>query len=456
MPMRRRTRENLRHLRGSLLGQNVGKLKGHEKPKTSARTYPLRINPDASGRGARVVFPRTVSSSMLVAFVHPDLGLGGAERFIIDAALALKELGHAPTIFTPFQDPSRTFAEVVPPNPDVPVRVIRSLLPRSILGRFQAILAAIRCALLALYVCLFHKFDVAVVDIVSLPVLVFALFRKPVLFYCHYPDKLLAQSLHPAVPRSRTKLLYRRIVDGLEAFSLRFASSICCNSRFTSNAFANTFPSLRKPSVIYPCVKLSEDNSERTVGKTLVSINRFERKKGVSLAIETLSVLIEKEPTLKDTKLVIAGGYDPRLPENVEYYDELQSLAVARDLSSQVVFMKNIPDRVRRNLIRNAAAILYTPVNEHLGIVPLEAMAEGVPVVATNSGGPVETIENGECGFLCESSGGAFADAVVPLLKDPEKSIEMGSMGRERMKKFFSREVLGRELLNVLVNLKDP
>lgn len=86
-------------------------------------------------------FSDTVEASspdgLRIAFIHPDLGIGGAERLIVDAAVALQQLGHQPCIFTPFQDPLRTFPQVAPPNPQVPVSVVRPPIPRAILGRCQ-------------------------------------------------------------------------------------------------------------------------------------------------------------------------------------------------------------------------------------------------------------------------------------------------------------------------------
>ena len=52
--------------------------------------------------------------------------------------------------------------------------------------------------------------------------------------------------------------------------------------------------------------------------------------------------------------------------------------------------------------------LLYTPMEEHFGIVPLEAMSVGTPVIAVDSGGPKETVENKETGFLCSSSSKVF------------------------------------------------
>ena len=73
-------------------------------------------------------------------------------------------------------------------------------------------------------------------------------------------------------------------------------------------------------------------------------------------------------------------------------------------------------DAQRGALLAASAAVLYTPPGEHFGIVPLEAMASGRPVVACNSGGPLESVAHGRTGFLCEPRPAAFANAMVQLL----------------------------------------
>ncbi|KAI0559885.1 Glycosyltransferase [Gracilaria domingensis] len=390
---------------------------------------------------------------MHVVFIHPDLGIGGAERFIVDAALSLQKHSHQTTIFTPHFDPTRCFNDVAPSSASVHVRCINPFVPRSILGRFQAILTSLRCALVALYVCLFCQLDVAVVDIVSFPLLILSLFRVKSVFYCHYPDKLLAKSLDPSSRPSLLKRIYRFVIDAIEAFALRHATRVVCNSRFTTRAFTETFPNLPKPTVIYPCVKMPEHVRRDSSSNVLLSLNRFERKKNISLAIDTLSYLISKHNV--DITLVIAGGYDTRLTENVQYYEQLEQQARSHGLQNRVKLLKNVSDAQRRALLHNALVVLYTPANEHFGIVPLEAMSEAVPIVAVNSGGPLETVEHLQTGFLCDDSAQQFGDAVMQLFSDHQQSVQMGEQGRERVNKYFSMDVLGRELHLLLTNIID-
>mmetsp|Transcript_25581 Transcript_25581/g.101008 ORF Transcript_25581/g.101008 Transcript_25581/m.101008 type:complete len:171 (+) Transcript_25581:374-886(+) len=162
-----------------------------------------------------------------VAFVHPDLGLGGAERLIVDSAVGLKELGHEASIYTAHYDERRRFPEVSSIN----VHVVGGFIPRTLAGKFKALLTSIQCMYIAIYLCFFCRtsFDVAVCDIVSLPNVIFWLFRKPVVFYCHFPDKLLARTLQvDARGHAKTsppvQKLYRFGVDLLEEYSMRFAS----------------------------------------------------------------------------------------------------------------------------------------------------------------------------------------------------------------------------------------
>lgn len=84
--------------------------------------------------------------------------------------------------------------------------------------------------------------------------------------------------------------------------------------------------------------------------------------------------------------------------------------------ASQVWLLPSFSDEQRAALLAACVAVLYTPQNEHFGIVPLEAMASGRPVIACDSGGPTESVLPGVTGFLCRPSPSQFADAMGKLL----------------------------------------
>jgi len=87
-----------------------------------------------------------------VVFLHPDLGIGGAERLVVDAALALLSKGHQVHIVTSFHDPSRCFPQTA--DGTIPVTVSGGWIPRSLLGRCFALCAYLRMMWTALYVAL--------------------------------------------------------------------------------------------------------------------------------------------------------------------------------------------------------------------------------------------------------------------------------------------------------------
>lgn len=85
-------------------------------------------------------------------------------------------------------------------------------------------------------------------------------------------------------------------------------------------------------------------------------------------------------------------------------------------LCMQVWLLPSFLDAQRAALLAACRAVIYTPENEHFGIVPLEAMASSRPVIACNSGGPKESVLSGITGFLCEPQPRQFAHAMEQLL----------------------------------------
>lgn len=102
-----------------------------------------------------------------VLFIHPDLGIGGAERLVVDAALALKSSGCQVQVWTAHYDVNHCFSETL--NSGIPIRCCGDWLPRSFLGRFLAVCAYIRMIFLAFYIVFLsgEQFDVVFCDQVS-------------------------------------------------------------------------------------------------------------------------------------------------------------------------------------------------------------------------------------------------------------------------------------------------
>ena len=184
--------------------------------------------------------PKTRQGKLRIAFAHPDLGIGGAERLVVDAALGLRGRGHDVTIYTARHDPRRCFDE----TRDGTLRVVvyGDWLPKRVRGRCYAACAYARVCYAALRLAGGGEFfDVVVVDQVSIcvPLLRLALPRGTV-FYCHYPDKLLCARRGASL----LKRLYRAPLDWAEEETTGWADVVLVNSKFTAATFARAFPRL--------------------------------------------------------------------------------------------------------------------------------------------------------------------------------------------------------------------
>ena len=141
----------------------------------------------------------------------------------------------------------------------------------------------------------------------------------------------------------------------------------------------------------------------------VTSLNRYERKKNINLALASFAKYIAMPGAPKNSVLVVAGGYDERLRENVEHHLELVSLANKLQIIDKVVFLRSISNAQRVSLLKHTDILLYTPENEHFGIVPVEAMMLGAVVIACDSGGPLESVEHERTGFLLRPKANLWA-----------------------------------------------
>lgn len=455
----------------------------------------FKSNNSSKVNGSRTVLGKlkksTIDSSLKkdnlnIAFLHPDLGIGGAERLVLDAGLAYKSKGHSVIFYTSHHDPAHCFPETK--DGTFEVIVYGDWLPRNILGKFAALCAYVRMIYLALRVCLDLKndYDVLFIDQIShcIPI-VYILLPCKIIFYCHFPDQLLS------VRRSFIKNLYRWPLDKAEELTIGMADLILVNSMFTKSVFGKTFSALKDstdPKVLYPSINVTsfeiadsdlkkeytklvelipslnivestnvnvdgngDENlsSEKEMAKILLlSVNRYERKKNVALCVEALIFLKNTLPKEQFDKLhlVIAGGYDPRVSENVEYYEELNQLCVEASIANKVTFLRSISQSMKIALLKRCNCLLYTPENEHFGIGPLEAMYMKKMVLARDSGGPLETVSTGASGILCDGVAANWAKAIQTYVLDSRKRKLMGETGFTRFNNLFSFEAFSAKL----------
>jgi alpha-1,3/alpha-1,6-mannosyltransferase len=260
------------------------------------------------------------------------------------------------------------------------------------------------------------------------------------------------------------KASYRYPLDWLEEKTTGMANTVLVNSKFTAETYANAFKSLtNQPAVLYPSLNFKAFDAKPDPPKdwfppstktVFLSINRYERKKNLVLALKALNELKSRKEvsdTWESVHLIMAGGYDDQVVENVEHYSELREFTTKNHLDDHVTFLRSFSGAEKLSLLNVCNALVYTPSNEHFGICPLEAMYMQRPVIAVNSGGPLESVVHGQTGFLCEPTPEAFADAMVQIIhNNPERNRYMGKMGHQQVVNHFSFEAFTSALDKVV------
>jgi glycosyltransferase involved in cell wall biosynthesis len=150
--------------------------------------------------------------------------------------------------------------------------------------------------------------------------------------------------------------------------------------------------------------------------------------------------------------LVVGGNAYDHEPE---YEPFLHRLTAELGLKGHVTFTGQVPDATRYTQLMDVA--VNASDHEPFGIVLLEAMALGVPVVAVAAGGPAEVIEDGESGLLVErAQPERFVAAFERLLTDPGLRERVGAGGRARYEERFTSERMVEDLTTAIERVHAP
>lgn len=287
----------------------------------------------------------------------------------------------------------------------------------------------------------FHHFDLSSYDLVISSTN--AYFAKAVkvnktqkhFCYCHTPARSLwGYSTMTDWKKNRLTHVvgslinhYLRVVDVKVA--RENVGTFIANSKETQRRIAKFY---RLPAkVVYPPINLSLPKKLTPQAKRTyyLYVNRLALAKHPELAVKVATQLH------LPLKVVGVGKMLPKLKETA---------------GETVEFLGFVPDARLRQLYANAKALLYPVEDEDFGIVPIEAMSFGTPVVAHASGGPLETIIDSKNGVLFETLDiNSLTQAMKKLdnLKMSPKQIQAS------VSQFADKERFKKEILKVL-NLK--
>ncbi len=255
----------------------------------------------------------------------------------------------------------------------------------------------------------------------------------------------LVYSRHMAITRNRRKSLVHRLmfrqVDMLLAITAQVAAAACSRLPLPAARIRHLAPGVDVPTGHTDCDSLRPSGVDFVVG----CFSRLEPAKGQHELIEALGKLKSQ-----GTKIgaIIAG---PAM--NQAYAEQLHAQVAEAELESQVHFVGALNDA--RPAMACCDAIVMPSQAETLGLVLIEAMLQGVPVVATAAGGVLEVINNGETGLTYPvGDTSALARCLAWLSRDPEFREGLARAGQTMARERHDRQRHLAQLEQILQSLK--
>ncbi|MBU0762616.1 MAG: glycosyltransferase family 4 protein [Candidatus Altiarchaeota archaeon] len=146
-----------------------------------------------------------------------------------------------------------------------------------------------------------------------------------------------------------------------------------------------------------------------------------------------------------DFKAVVVG---PSFDE--DYLRQIREYIVAHDLGERVVIMDGVDHKRLRDMYAASDLVVFPTYQEGLGLTAVESLAMKTPVVAYNTGGIPEVVEEGKTGFLvAQGDIGGLCEKAKKVLTDPNLSASMGDEGRKQMIEKFSPEKLAQRYMQL-------
>jgi glycosyltransferase involved in cell wall biosynthesis len=226
--------------------------------------------------------------------------------------------------------------------------------------------------------------------------------HRPGVLYCYTPVRAfydrreaILSSLPP--PQRPFYRAWTRVHASLDRASVNGVDRIVAISKNVQQRIRRYYD--RDAPIVYPPVATSRFRFQE-LGDFWLSVNRLYPEKRVDLQFEVFRHLPEE-------RLVVVGGWAPG--------DHSARYAAGLDPPSNVTLRGEVPEEELVDLYARCRGVIATAVDEDFGLTPIEAMASGKAVLATNEGGYPESVRDGETGWLLPPDPEAFVEKIRNL-----------------------------------------
>ncbi|HUC95246.1 MAG TPA: glycosyltransferase family 4 protein [Candidatus Saccharimonadales bacterium] len=383
-----------------------------------------------------------------LAFVYS----GGGEKLVLKEVEGLKKMGHRVHLFTCVVDKKRCF-------PDLTKNIeIQEFLPwaKPFLKNHEAFQVVLSSILSPFFAYKFKDYDLifaANQPSLWIAYVVKLLFSKKYVGYLAQPTRFL----YPRRVDKETGLYFvkketvsysaklmnkfRKSIKKIDLLSVQNAEKILVNGEYMTNVIKKIYKVKAEncPAGAHYLnktkgFKFKKTGNVRINGYILkkpyiLMTNRHAWQKRFEFGLSAFSGLLSQS---NNYSLVISGA-------STLYTNELKVEIERMGLTDKVLFIGLVKDRYLDKLYKNAAVYLYTAPQEDFGMGVIEAMGQGVPVIAWNDGGPGKNIINGKTGFLMKRGDiESFTQGLVRMVHDTKLCTQMGKNAVLEVKNKYS------------------
>ncbi|OLD90115.1 hypothetical protein AUG86_03775 [Euryarchaeota archaeon 13_1_20CM_4_64_14] len=226
--------------------------------------------------------------------------------------------------------------------------------------------------------------------------------HHPNLYYCHTPTRMFydqRDAVQARLPLGRRLFAstWTTVHGTWDRRAVRSCDRIVVNSENVKARVRRYYH--READVIHPPVESSRFRFDG-LGDAWLSVNRLYPEKRIELQLEIFRRLPRE-------RLTIVGGFSKG--------DRAERYVASLNPTENVTMAGEMPEATLRDLYARCRGVISTAVDEDFGMTPVEAMASGKCVLATDEGGHRETIVDGKTGFLLPPTADAFASRIASL-----------------------------------------